>query len=109
MSVKKIAAEYKPNYNPTIREQLKFTLDRLIYTAVSFDNLLELLKQMRYEVKRGKYTAIKPPYAQRFMRLRSLGEGYSEFELKQRIERRDEIPDDFKQSEEYCKSRFTVR
>lgn len=100
-SVKKLAAEYKVNSNPTMREKLKFTLDRLVYTAVSFENMLELLGQMGYRVKRGKYIAIKPPYAQRFMRLRSLGKGYSEFELKQRIERRNEIPDEFKQSEEY--------
>lgn len=100
-SVKKLAAEYKVNSNPTMREKLKFTLDRLVYAAVSFENMLESLEQMGYGVKRGKYTAIKPPYSQRFMRLRSLGEGYSEFELKKRIERRNEIPDEFKQSEEY--------
>lgn len=100
-SVKKAAAEYRVNDNQTMREKLKFTLDRLIYTAVNFDNMLELLEQMGYGVKRGKYTAIKPPYSQRFMRLRSLGEGYSEFELKKRIERGNEIPDEFKQSEEY--------
>lgn len=103
-SVKKAAAEYRVNDNQTMREKLKFTLDRLIYTAVNFDNMLELLEQMGYGVKRGKYTAIKPPYSQRFMRLRSLGEGYSEFELKRRIEHRNEIPDEFKQSEEFYAS-----
>lgn len=98
-SVKKLAAEYKTNSDPTKREQLKFTLDRLVYTAVSIDNMLELLEQMGYEIKRQKYTAIKPPYSQRFMRLRSLGEGYSEFKLKQRIECRNEIPSEFEQAE----------
>ncbi|MCM1166628.1 MAG: hypothetical protein NC401_11535 [Ruminococcus sp.] len=100
--VEDIAATFKPSVNSqTMRERLKFTLDRLIYTAVSFENMLELLGQMGYGVKRGKYTAIKLPNAQRFMRLQSLGEGYSEFELKRRIKHRNEIPDDFKQSEEY--------
>ena len=98
-SVKKAAAEYRPNINTTMRDKLKFTLDRLVYAAVSFDNMLELLEQMGYEVKRQKYTAIKPPYSQRFMRLRSLGEGYSDFELEQRIERRNEIPSEFEQAE----------
>lgn len=100
-SVKKLALEYRVNDNRTMREKLKFTLDRLVYTAVNFENMLELLKQMGYGVKRGKYTTIKLPYSQRFMRLRSLGEGYSEFELKKRIECRNEIPDEFKQSEKY--------
>ncbi len=103
-SVQKAVAGYRPNSNMTIREKLKFTLDRLVYTAVSFDNMLELLEQLGYEVKRQKYTAIKPPYSQRFMRLRSLGGGYSEFELKQRMEYRNEIPDKFKQMEEYYAS-----
>ena len=98
-SVKKIAAEYKVNSNPTMREKLKFTLDRLVYTAVSFDNMLELLGQIGYGVKRGKYTAIKPPYAQRFMRLKSLGADYSEYSLCKRIERRNEIPSEFEQAE----------
>ncbi len=100
-SVKKLAVEYRPNINTTMRDKLKFTLDRLVYAVVGFENMLELLEQMGYEVKRQKYTAIKPPYSQRFMRLRSLGEDYTEVALKQRIERRNEIPDDFKQSEEY--------
>lgn len=98
-SVKKLAAEYKTNSDPTKREQLKFTLDRLVCTAVSFDNMLELLEQMGYEVKRQKYTAIKPPYAKRFMRLKSLGADYSEYSLCKRIERRNEIPSEFEQAE----------
>lgn len=98
-SVKKAVAEYRPNGNMTIRDKLKFTLDRLVYTAVSFDNMLELLEQMGYEVKRQKYMAIKPPYSQRFMRLKSLGADYSEFELEQRIKRRNEIPSEFEQAE----------
>lgn len=99
VSVKKAVAEYKPNVNMTIRDKLKFTLDRLVYTAVTFENMLELLEQMGYEVKRQKYTAIKPPYSQRFMRLKSLGSDYSEFELEQRIKRRNEIPSGFEQAE----------
>lgn len=98
-SVKKSAAEYRPSSNMTIREKLKFTLDRLVYTAVSFDNMLELLEQLGYEVKRQKYTAIKPPYSQRFMRLKSLGADYSEYSLCKRIECRNEIPSEFEQAE----------
>lgn len=99
VSVKKAVAEYRPNGNMTIRDKLKFTLDRLVNTAVSFDNMLELLEQMGYEVKRQKYTAIKPPYAKRFMRLKSLGADYSEYSLCKRIECRNEIPREFEQAE----------
>lgn len=98
-SVKKLVTEYKTNSDLTKREQLKFTLDRLVYTAVSFDNMLELLEQMGFVVRRQKYTAIKPPYAKRFMRLKSLGADYSEYSLRKRIECRNEIPNEFKQAE----------
>ncbi len=43
-SVKKAAAEYRPNSNPTLRDKLKFTHDGLVYTPVSFENMLELLE-----------------------------------------------------------------
>lgn len=98
-SVKKAAAEYRSKGNMTIRDELKFTLDRLVYTAVSFENMLKLLEQMGYAVKRQKYTAIKPPYSQRFMRLKSLGADYLEFELEQSIKQRNEIPNEFEQAE----------
>lgn len=100
-SVKKALAAFKPMNNGTFREQLKFFIDRLLYSAEDFGQLLDLLEKQGYTVKRGKYAAVKPPYAQRFMRLRSLGEGYSEFELKRRIERRNEVPNEFKRMEEH--------
>lgn len=96
-AVKKVAATFKPMNNQTVRERLKFFIDRLLYSADDFEQLLKLLEQQGYNVKRGKYTAVKPPYAQRFMRLRSLGEGYSEFELKQRIECRNDVSGEFKE------------
>ena len=99
--VKKALAAFKPMNNGTVRDRLKFFIDRLLYSANSFEHLLELLKLHGYGVKDGKYTAVKPPYSQRFMRLRSLGEGYSEFELKRRIERRNEVPDEFRRLEEH--------
>lgn len=68
-SVKRALAAYKTMNNGTGRERLKFFIDRLLYSADSFEHLLELLKQHGYNIKSGKYTAVKPPYAQRFMRL----------------------------------------
>jgi len=42
-----------------------------------------------YEIKRGKYVAVRPKNAERFIRLKSLGEDYTENALKVRIENRD--------------------
>ena len=40
------------------------------------------LKQQGYEIKRGKYTSVKGKGQKRFIRFRTLGEGYSEEEIK---------------------------
>ena len=61
-----------------IRERLKFFIDRILYSARDFEDFIKLLEDCKYEVRRGKYIAIKPPYAKRFFRLKSLGEDYSD-------------------------------
>lgn len=99
-SVLKAAAAFKPMNNQTVRDRLKFYIDRLIYSANSFDELLSLLEKQGYAIKRNKYTAVKPPYAQRFLRLRSLGGDYTEAALKKRIKERNEIPNEFKRMQE---------
>ena len=99
-SVMKAAAAFKPMNNQTVRDRLKFYIDRLVYSANSFDELLSLLEKQGYAIKRNKYTAVKPPYAQRFLRLRSLGEDYTEAALKKRIKERNEIPNEFKRMQE---------
>lgn len=47
-----------------------------------FEDFLTLLEQAGYEVKRGKHTALRGKGQQRFIRFRSLGEGYSEDEIR---------------------------
>ncbi len=94
-SVKKIAAAYKETDMPNIRERLKFFIDRILYSAQNFEHFIKLLEANKYEVRRGKYIAVKPPYAKRFMRLKSLGEDYSEYSLKKRIDGRNDIPNEF--------------
>lgn len=57
-SVLKAAAAFKPMNNQTVRDRLKFYIDRLIYSANSFDELLSLLEKQGYAIKRNKYTAV---------------------------------------------------
>lgn len=51
-----------------------------------FEQFLTLMERAGYEVKRGAHIAFKCAEQQRFIRLRSLGEGYSESELREVIE-----------------------
>ena len=98
-SVKKALAAFKPMEGQSISERLKFFIDRLLYSAQDFEHFIKLLEANNYEVRRGKYIAVKPPYAKRFFRLKSLGEDYSEYSLRKRIECRNEVPSEFEQAE----------
>ena len=51
-----------------------------------FEVFLQKLEQQGYEVKRGKYTAVKGKGQKRFIRFRTLGTGYGEDEIKAVLE-----------------------
>lgn len=76
------------NYQPTklsIRDRVRLDIDRLVYIASDFDNLIYKLLVCGYDVKHGKNFAVKPPYGDRFIRLKSLGNPYLTYMLDQRI------------------------
>lgn len=84
-----IAATYRPIKSEGIREKIKLDIDRLVYSAESFEGLISTLKERGYEIKRGKYVAVKAPFAERFVRLKTLGEAYLPKNFEQRIADRD--------------------
>ena len=51
-----------------------------------YETFLQKLEQQGYEVKRGKYTAVKGKGQKRFIRFRTLGTGYDEDEIKAVLE-----------------------
>ena len=73
---------------PTVRSIIREDIDRIIGEAYTYQTFLLLLQRNGYEIKSGpsrKYTAVRPPGAKRFVRLDSLGEGYTEEAIKQRL------------------------
>lgn len=73
---------------PTIRGLIRQDIDAALSGAISMQTLFAVLEKQGYTVKRGanvKHTAIKPPGGERFIRLGSLGEGYTEADLKARL------------------------
>ena len=87
-----IAAKYTPLQSQGVRSEIAFDIDRLILSSENFDELLEKLKEIGYEIKDGKYLAVKSPRAQRFVRLRSLGDDYLPNNIEKRIKNRDKFP-----------------
>lgn len=72
----------------TLRDLVRQDLDEAIARAYTLASLWQILAKMGYKVKRGqriKHTALKPPQGRRFIRLDSLGEGYSEKDIEQRL------------------------
>ena len=68
-------------------DKLRQTIDEILTQKPQiFDAFLQLMQGAGYEIKSGKHYAFKGAEQKKFIRLRSLGEGYSEDEIKAVIE-----------------------
>lgn len=71
---------------PTWRSAIREDVDKAVMASMSFQAFIRSLKDMGYEVKTDvKHMAVRPPIKERFVRLRSLGERYTEDAIRQRI------------------------
>ena len=82
----------------TVTGLIRQDIDAAIQESFTFDTFLAALRRQRYAVKYGanvKHTAIRPPGAKRFFRLDSLGDGYTEADVRARLTaiRRGEAPE----------------
>lgn len=74
--------EGKPTWRSLIREDV----DKTIAVSMTMSKFISALKKQGYEVKTGvKYMAVRPPGKERFVRLKTLGDEYTEDAIKQRI------------------------
>ncbi len=72
----------------TIKDLVKQDIDDAIAHSFTYDGFLSTLRQRGYTVKHGenvKHTAIRPPGGERFFRLNSLKEGYTEADIRGRL------------------------
>jgi len=70
---------------PTWYNQIRRDVDSCITRSFLFDHFIANLKKQGYEVKLGKYIAVRPPGKERFVRLKALGNNYTEEAIRQRI------------------------
>lgn len=73
---------------PTIRSIIRADIDRVIRDAYTFDTFLMLLRRLGYVVQNQpnrKYMTVLPPGGKRAIRLDSLGEGYTETDIRRRL------------------------
>lgn len=74
--------ESKPTWRSLIREDV----DKAITVSMTMSQFISNLRKQGYEVKTGvKYMAVRPPGKERFVRLKTLGDAYTEDAITQRI------------------------
>ncbi len=68
---------------PSHQDKLRFAIDEILsQKPAGFDAFLSAIQTAGFEIKQGKHLAFRAPGQQKFTRLRSLGDGYSEQEIR---------------------------
>lgn len=77
----------------TLRDKIREDIEEVfLQNPKDMEEMLLLLKRKEYEIKKGKHLAIRGKGQKRFVRLRSLGEGYTREDLENRISGKAEKP-----------------
>ena len=73
-------------YHESFRDEIREAIDTAILQKPrDFNEILKILEQDGYEIKRGKQTAVRKNGQQKFLRFRSFGEGYTEKDIADRL------------------------
>jgi hypothetical protein len=84
----------------TNRDKLTGLIDSLLSAGMAFEQFIGAMAAAGCEVKRGRYLSIKIPGAERFIRVKSLGDDYTEEALRERcsgkrvVKRKSKTDDD---------------
>ncbi len=70
----------------TFKSKLKYSIDKAILQANSYEHFLKIMRNNDYEVKYGKHIAFKHSTQNKFTRSKSINENYTEESIKNRIE-----------------------
>jgi len=74
------------NGQSTWRSSIRVDMDAAIKASMTFQQFINAMKQKGYVLeRRGSFLRIKSPGMKRFVRFRSLGEGYSETDIQRHI------------------------
>ena len=81
--IRQVEKKYRPQKSS--RGKLRDDIDRALMQSKDFDEFLVRMEKQKYEIKCGKYLAMRPQFAANFIRVKSLGEFYSEDALRNRL------------------------
>lgn len=79
--------EYQVSKNgKSWKSKLQFAVDNTIEKASNWDEFLSIMQSCDYEIKYGKHIAFRHKDQERFTRLKTIGEDYTEKRIRERIE-----------------------
>jgi len=90
------------------KSRLQFDMDRVIQKAINWEHFLKIMEQYGYEIKFGKYIAVKHKNQQRFTRAKTIGDNYTEEKIKERIRNKDKEIGDFVDKTKYGNQDWVV-
>lgn len=67
------------------KSKLQFSIDKAIEKSNTWEEFLKIIERYGYEIKFGKHIAFKHKDKERFIRSKTIGEDYTEENLKKRI------------------------
>ena len=74
--IRQIEKEFVPS-KVNYRDKLRDDIDRIIMQSSQYNDVIDELKKIGYEVRRTNYVSVRPDGSKQFIRLNSLGEEYS--------------------------------
>ena len=92
----------------SFREEIKEAINQILSEGdvKDFDELIHKLEDQGYEIKRGMHISLKGKNQKRFIRLRSLGNGYTDEDLKKILAGEMERAFDEEPKQEFKPSRY---
>ena len=92
----------------SFRDEIKEAINQILSEGgvKDFDELIHKLEDKGYEIKRGKHISLKGKNQKRFIRLRSLGNGYTDEDLKKILAGEMERAFDEEPKQEFKPSRY---
>lgn len=70
------------------KAKLQYSIDNAIKRANNWEEFISLMASMGYEIKEGKHVSFRAKEQERFTRAKTIGEDYTEDNIKKRIENR---------------------
>ena len=94
---------------PKLRDGICDVIDEILNRKPKdFEEFLHMLESAGYEIKRGKHISVRGKNQKRFIRLRSLGEGYSEEDIRSIIAEKVPRRNKKKSTQVHEKPRFNL-